>query len=183
MRRKWSKPGPAGLSKAAVAGWLGAGLVGGLVAVLLLKWDATHPRPPTLVRVTVYNSDDCECCLKWVSHLRENGFDVRVEEHHKGLERVNALMGIPKPLAACHTAIVGSYVLTGHVPANDIRRLLAERPKARGLAVPGMPVGSPGMEQGDRREPYEVLLFKPGESTQVWNAYGRDSQHGKSSAN
>lgn len=180
MRRKRS---PAGLSKAAVAGWLGAGLVGGLVAVLLLKWDATHPRPPTPVRVTVYNSDDCECCLKWVSHLRENGFDVRVEEHHKGLERVNALMGIPKPLAACHTAIVGSYVLTGHVPANDIRRLLAERPKARGLAVPGMPVGSPGMAQGDRREPYEVLLFKPGESTQVWNAYGRDSQHGKSSAN
>lgn len=161
--------------RAVLAAWLAGALVAAAIAALLIRWDASHPRTPAPTRIMVYNSDNCECCLKWAKHLRDNGFDVHVEEHRQDLGRVNALMGIPKPLAACHTAVVSTYVLIGHVPADDIRRLLGERPKARGLAVPGMPIGSPGMEQGDRREPYEVLLFQSGGQTEVWTAHGNES--------
>lgn len=155
-----------------LAAWLAGGLGAGLIAALLIQWDASHPRAKAPIRITVYNSENCSCCLKWAGHLRENGFDVHVEQYRQDLGRVNALMGIPKPLAACHTAVVGPYMLVGHVPADDIRRLLAERPKARGLAVPGMPVGSPGMEQGNRREPYEVLLFQASGDAVVFARHG-----------
>jgi len=165
------KPSSVEVPKAVLVGWLLGGVVAALIAALLIQWDAAHPPAPVPTRITVYNSENCECCWKWVAHLRDNGFDVHVEEHPGELRSTNALMGIPKPLAACHTALVSTYVLTGHVPAGDIKRLLAERPEARGLAVPGMPIGSPGMEQGNRRESYDVLLFRSDGQTQVWSAY------------
>ncbi len=108
--------------------------------------------------MTVYKSPTCGCCGAWVEHMRDAGFTIKVVEEANVAPRKQAL-GVPSHLGTCHTAIVDGYVIEGHVPAEDIRRLLAERPAARGLAVPGMPIGSPGMEMGDRHDPYQVLVF------------------------
>ncbi len=119
--------------------------------------------------VTVYKTATCGCCNDWVKHLRANGF--RVEAHDvEDLGAVKRRFGIPRALASCHTARAGGYRIEGHVPAREIRRLLAERPEAAGLAVPGMPLGSPGMEAG-RREPYAVLLFRADGRTSVYARY------------
>lgn len=108
--------------------------------------------------VTVYKSPSCGCCTAWVDHLEENGFEVDAINTQQ-INQIKADAGVPQGLASCHTAFVGDYVIEGHVPASDIRRLLAEAPAARGLSVPGMPVGSPGMEMGNRQDPYTVMLF------------------------
>lgn len=107
--------------------------------------------------MVVYRSPACGCCTAWVEHMREAGFQVRVEDR-TDLAPVKAEMGVPADLSSCHTARVGGYVIEGHVPADDVRRLLAEEPDVKGLAVPGMPVGSPGME-GPNPEPYSVVAF------------------------
>ena len=106
--------------------------------------------------VEVWRSPACGCCGAWVKHLDENGFATKVHmvEDTSAMRRA---LGIPEPLGSCHTAKVGGYAIEGHVPASDIRRLLAQRPKARGLAAPGMPAGSPGMDVPGS-PPYEVLL-------------------------
>ena len=115
--------------------------------------------------VYVYKSPSCGCCGAWTTHLRANGFNVTVEDV-EDLGVVKQRLGVPPSLQSCHTATVEGYAIEGHVPASDIHRLLTERPVATGLAVPGMPIGSPGMEQGDRREPYATTLFGPdGQST------------------
>ncbi|RIL07208.1 MAG: hypothetical protein DCC71_03675 [Proteobacteria bacterium] len=108
--------------------------------------------------VLVYKTPRCGCCVDWVTHLRANGFSVTVEEV-QDLSPIKARFGVPADLESCHTATVDGYVVEGHVPASDIQRLLAEEPAARGIAVPRMPVGSPGMERGDEREPYQVIQF------------------------
>lgn len=108
--------------------------------------------------IEVVKSPYCGCCTLWVEHLRQAGFEVRVTD----LEDVTPTarrLGVPDDLRSCHTASIEGYAIEGHVPAADIRRLLAERPDAVGLAVPGMPMGSPGMEQGDIRQPYVTILF------------------------
>jgi hypothetical protein len=117
-------------------------------------------------RITVTKDPTCGCCSGWVDHLRASGFTVAVVES-ADLARVKARLGIPEDLASCHTAEVGGYAVEGHVPASAITRLLKERPPAKGLAVPGMPIGSPGMEmQGTPSEEYAVVLFGPsGRST------------------
>jgi hypothetical protein len=107
--------------------------------------------------VTVHKGPNCGCCSRWAKHLQNAGFTVRVEET-SDLDTVRERLGVPAELDACHTAEVGPYLLQGHVPAVAVRRLLAERPNVKGLAVPGMPVGSPGME-GGKPEPYTVLSF------------------------
>ena len=109
--------------------------------------------------ITVHKDPNCGCCSGWVDHLRAAGFSVDAQDT-TDLARVKQQHGVPPELASCHTAIVGGYVVEGHVPALAIRRLLAERPDAKGLAVPGMPVGSPGME-GRTPQPYAVVLFGP----------------------
>ena len=114
---------------------------------------AAEPKP----EVQVYKSPTCGCCEKWVEHLRAEGFTVRTSDV-ADVTPIKLENGIAPELSACHTAFVGGYVVEGHVPASDIRRLLAERPAVAGLAVPGMPVGSPGME-GPRPVPYEVFSF------------------------
>lgn len=108
--------------------------------------------------VVVYKSATCHCCSKWIEHLRQAGFEVEVHNEND-LDQKKRQLGVPEALSSCHTALVGGYVVEGHVPADDIRRLLSERPKAVGIAVPGMPIGSPGMEMGNRIDPYEVVLF------------------------
>lgn len=107
--------------------------------------------------VTVYKSPTCGCCNAWVDHLRANGFRVTTVDTDD-LTAIKQLHGVEPAHAACHTALIGGYVIEGHVPAADVRRLLAEQPAVTGLAVPGMPTGSPGME-GPRTERYNVLAF------------------------
>ena len=107
--------------------------------------------------ITVYKSPRCGCCGAWVEHLKKNGFDARVHEV-PDVTSYRAKFGVPEALGSCHTAVVGGYAIEGHVPSADIKRLLRERPKARGIAVPAMPLGSPGMPE-PRKDPYETLLF------------------------
>ncbi|HEB80038.1 MAG TPA: DUF411 domain-containing protein [Rhodospirillales bacterium] len=109
--------------------------------------------------MVVYKSPSCGCCGGWVRHLRQSGFTVEIRER-EDVVPIKRKLGVPERLDSCHTASIGGYVIEGHVPAKDIRRLLAQKPKASGLAVPGMPMGSPGMEQeGGQKEPYAVILF------------------------
>ncbi|QIK95380.1 DUF411 domain-containing protein [Sphingomonas sp. HDW15A] len=117
--------------------------------------------------MTVMKSPSCGCCGKWVEHVRAHGFDVKVV-NVDDLMAVKKKAGIPDKLASCHTTIVGGYVVEGHVPAADIRKLLVQKPKAKGIAVPGMPAGSPGMEAGGFKQPYQTLLIKADGSTSVF---------------
>lgn len=129
----------------------------GLAAAVAFGGHALAQDPPT---VSVTKDPTCGCCEKWVAHLRESGFTVTVTEGPVNPLKVR--LGVPRDLASCHTAEVGGYVVEGHVPAGAIRRLLAERPEGLGLAVPGMPVGSPGMEvEGMEPDTYDVVLFGP----------------------
>ncbi|MBN8911113.1 MAG: DUF411 domain-containing protein [Rhizobiales bacterium] len=121
---------------------------------------AASARADTLPALVVFRDPGCGCCHKWVEHLEANGFTATVHDAPR-MKAVKARLGVPPEIASCHTAEIGGYVIEGHVPAVAIKRLLAERPAGRGLAVPGMPVGSPGMEGGEP-ETYEVLLFGDG---------------------
>lgn len=109
--------------------------------------------------IEVVKTPWCGCCSHWVDYLRAEGFEVRVVEA-EDLTPTARRLGVPDDLRSCHTASVEGYAIEGHVPAADIRRLLDERPDAAGIAVPGMPVGSPGMEQGERRQAYTTILFR-----------------------
>jgi hypothetical protein len=130
-------------------------LVGALAAPLLAEAAWAEG---AVVRVA--KSPQCGCCGAWVEHLRAAGFETEVRDMEQAaLDALKAELGIAREHASCHTATVEGYVVEGHVPAEDIRRLLAERPDARGVAVPGMPLGSPGMEMGDLRDSYDTLLI------------------------
>ena len=118
---------------------------------------ATGARAAPKPAIKVSKDPNCGCCTGWVEHLRSNGFTATVVDA-SDMQAVKQRLGVPAELASCHTAEIAGYVIEGHVPAYAINRLLAEKPQARGLAVPGMPVGSPGME-GGTPEPYEVILF------------------------
>lgn len=108
--------------------------------------------------VEVARSPSCNCCGAWIDHMRAEGFAVR-DRLVEDLDPLKAALGVPASVQSCHTAVIDGYVIEGHVPAREIRRLLAERPSAIGLAVPGMPVGSPGMETGGAPDTYDVLIF------------------------
>lgn len=125
-----------------------------------------------LPSVTVYKSPSCNCCAEWITHMEEEGFPVEVKSRFD-VKPVKKQVGLPSSLASCHTAVVGEYVVEGHVPAQEVKQLLREEPDVRGLSVPGMPVGSPGMERGDRVDPYEVLTFTPSGETTVFAEYGQ----------
>lgn len=118
--------------------------------------------------VTVYKNPNCRCCAEWADHLATNGFRVDIREV-ADVTPTRAARGVPSDLASCHTAIVDGYVIEGHVPADVIRKLLAERPSVAGLAVPGMPDGVPGMpDPVGKRDPYEILAFERNESRSVY---------------
>ncbi len=119
--------------------------------------------------VVVYKNPSCGCCSNWAKHLRAEGFAVEVKAVDN-MPEVKEMFGTPWQLESCHTAIVDNYVIEGHVPVREIKRLLAERPVARGLAVPGMPAGSPGME-GRYSDPYKVMLFQTDGSAKVYASY------------
>ena len=127
---------------------------------------------PAKPLVEVWKDPSCGCCEDWVLHMKKSGFEVRVND--SGNEAARKRLGIPAALGSCHTATVGGYTLEGHVPAKDVQRLLREKLQAVGLAVPGMPVGSPGMDgavyQG-RKDPFDVLLVLPGGGTRIYQSY------------
>ena len=119
--------------------------------------------------ITVYKSPTCGCCIRWIGHLQANGFTVDARDV-QDLVAVKRQHGVSAEIESCHTAIVDGYVIEGHVPAADIRRLLKERPQVTGLTVPDMPVGSPGME-GPNPEPYDVLTFDKNGRTTVFSSH------------
>jgi hypothetical protein len=142
-------------------------LLQGALAALLLAAGGAQAALPV---IEVYKSASCSCCHLWVEHLRANGFTVKARDVANPTD-YREKFGVPDALGSCHTGLVAGYALEGHVPAAEIKRLLAERPKAKGLAVPGMPLGSPGME-GPRQDPYDVLLIQADGHHKVYKHYG-----------
>lgn len=117
--------------------------------------------------MTVFKSPSCGCCAKWVEHVEKHGFAVSVVPT-EDMMALKKKLGVPDEAMSCHTTKVGGYIVEGHVPAADIKRLLAAKPKARGIAVAGMPMGSPGMEHGDHRQPYSTVLIGLDGKTRVF---------------
>jgi hypothetical protein len=139
----------------------------GLLAVNVVTRAETPAKPTDIV---VYRSPTCTCCGKWVEHLKQNNFKVQdnVTEDVQALKNKH---GVTPELASCHTAIVDGYVIEGHVPAGDIAKLLKTRPKVVGLAAPGMPMGTPGMEMGSKKDVYDVVSFDNKHHTEVFTHY------------
>lgn len=117
--------------------------------------------------IEVYKTPTCGCCGKWVEHMKAQGFAPTVHDL-PDLSAVRSKHGVPAHLQSCHTAVVNGYVVEGHVPADVVRQLLKEKPKVAGITVPGMPMGSPGMEQGGMKDPYDVLTFDRSGNTKVF---------------
>lgn len=133
---------------------------------------ASLAQQPAKVLVEVWKDPNCGCCKDWVKHLEASGFAVKV--NYGGNGEMRAKLGIPQKLGSCHTALVAGYAVEGHVPAREIRRLLKEKPQAVGLTVPGMPVGTPGMDDPvykGRKDPYDVLLVLKSGEPKVYASY------------
>ncbi|MEQ9354615.1 DUF411 domain-containing protein [Coleofasciculus chthonoplastes] len=133
-------------------------------------WDQeTEPLSEPL-SVAVYRSPSCGCCGEWIKHLEKHGFkvtDTKTDE----MTAIKEKHGVPQDFASCHTAIVNGYVVEGHIPADDIKRLVKQKPDIAGIAVPGMPLGSPGMEAGERKESFAVLAFNQDGKFEVFQKY------------
>ena len=141
-----------------------------LLPLLALVGPAVFAASPT--RVEVWKGPTCGCCHDWIAHLEANGFSVLA--HDDGNDEARRRLGMPIRFGSCHTALIDGYAIEGHVPAREIKRLLAERPRAVGLAVPAMPIGSPGMDgpaYGGRRDPYDVLLVARDGQATVYQSY------------
>ena len=138
------------------------------LATLVARPLRAAPQPP----LHVWKSASCGCCKDWIAILQRDG--LKVQTFDEGNLAARERLGLPARYGSCHTALIGGYVVEGHVPAREIRRLLAERPDAIGIAVPGMPIGSPGMdgpEYGGRRDPFDVLLVHRDGSSRVYASY------------
>ena len=135
-----------------------------------LAWTSVQSDEPP--EITVYKTPTCGCCGKWIDHLRDDGFSVTIRER-SDLSAIKSANGVPRELSSCHTAIVDGYVIEGHIPADVIRRLLKERPDVKGIAVPGMPAGSPGMEvPGGVVQPYAVMTFDKDGNSEIYATRG-----------
>jgi hypothetical protein len=120
--------------------------------------------------LTVFRSPTCGCCGLWIDHMKAAGFQVK-DQITEDMTAVKQQYGVPTNLVSCHTTLVEGYVVEGHIPAEDVIRLLTERPEIAGIAVPGMPIGSPGMESGDYVEPYTVFSFQADGSTEPFSEH------------
>jgi hypothetical protein len=139
----------------------------GLRSLLLVSVLASAPAfAQSLPKVDIYKSPSCGCCGKWVDHMKSNGFKVEIHEV-SDIPGNRKKLGMPEKFASCHTSTIGTYVVEGHVPAADVKRMLKEKPKALGIAVPSMPPGSPGMDIPNS-PPYETLLVQPDGSSRVF---------------
>ena len=124
--------------------------------------------------IVVYKTPTCGCCSMWVEHIRQNGFQPEVHDVSAAQVRaVSKAAGLSEEGTSCHTAKVGSYIVEGHVPASDVQRMLKEKPAIAGIAAPGMPVGSPGMEMGGRTDRYDVMSFTKDGKTRVYATHGK----------
>ena len=138
-------------------------------AVMLVPPAMADTRAAKPVEIVVYKDPNCGCCKNWIDHLRKHGFKVTSHDS-RDMQSIKSSLSVKNDLQSCHTATVGGYVVEGHVPAADIQRLLKERPKVAGLAVPGMPAGSPGME-GPVSEKYAVIAFAKNGTTKVFSRH------------
>jgi hypothetical protein len=142
-----------------------------LAFALLMPAGSSAQKPPAGVKpvVSVWKARTCGCCSLWVEHMRASGFEVKTQDV-EDIDAIKRKLGVPPALSSCHTAQVGRYVIEGHIPADAVHRLLRERPTTIvGLAVPGMPIGSPGMEvPGGNRQPYAILTFDRNGQTTVY---------------
>jgi hypothetical protein len=140
----------------------------GIVAAAIVGVSCTQA-PAETTEVTVYKTATCGCCKGWIRHLRANGFAVKAYDV-ENLDQIARQNGVGPYLRSCHTARVGGYVIEGHVPAQDIKRLLAEKPAVAGLTVPGMPASAPGMDEPGK-QPYTVYTFNTDGSTSAYASY------------
>ena len=141
-----------------------------LAVLIMTIWCGGVVAEP--IRVDVEKNANCGCCEAWIDHLEQNGFEVAARDlNGEALYQSKLDKGLSADLFSCHTGTVDGYVIEGHVPAADIERLLLERPHAIGLAVPEMPLGSPGMDFGDTKEPYDVLLVRRDGTTEIFQSY------------
>ena len=146
--------------------------LGAALFALTLTTGAAKPSVnpiPKQTRITVYKDPGCRCCKSWIEHLIKHGYGVDAKDT-PDMAEVKRTLGVPDALTSCHTAVVNGYLIEGHVPAADIARLLKEKPKVAGLAVPGMPMGSPGME-GPQQQHYQVLSFDKNGKTKIFASY------------
>ena len=141
-----------------------------VLAGITLAIPMAHAADPAVPEVLMYKDPNCGCCGAWAEHLVANGFRVKTVAT-SDMESVKRRFAVPQRLTSCHTAKVGGYVIEGHVPASAIKRLLREKPAVAGLSVPGMPLGSPGMEVPGKQDPYEVLAFDSAGKIQVFARY------------
>ena len=128
------------------------------------------PKTEASLEIEVYRSPSCGCCSKWLEHLKRNQFIV-TDHLTNDVQLIKDKYGVPQNMASCHTALVGGYVIEGHVPAADIKKLLKIKPAVIGISVPGMPVGTPGMEMGGKKDPYKVVSFDKDKQYKVFNSY------------
>lgn len=141
-----------------------------LLPLLALSISACTDSQAQQAEVHVYKSPTCGCCSKWVEHLEENGFKVNTTDQ-ADVTPIKRKVGLPAGLGSCHTAIVDGYVVEGHVPAEVVKKMLKERPDIIGISTPGMPIGSPGMEQGDHVDSYDVIAFDREGNTSVYASF------------
>ena len=153
-------------------------LVAGFIAILAVGCsavpDQTTSNPSSQALPTselvVYRTPTCGCCGVWVERMQAQGFEIQ-DNIVENVDGIKAEYGLPSNMQGCHSTVVAGYLVEGHVPAADIQRLLTEKPDIAGIAVPGMPIGSPGMESGDMKEPYAVLTFDQGGNTSVFQEH------------
>lgn len=134
-------------------------------------WDQNIQPYTGNAELVVYRSPTCGCCGEWIKHMERHGFKVKKDIKTDEMEALKAEYGVPAELASCHTATIDGYVLEGHIPADDIKALLAEQPDITGIAVPGMPLGSPGMEAGERKQDFAVVAFSKDAEVEVFQEH------------
>ncbi len=140
--------------------------------LLASVWDQSRESYSGNQQITVYRSPSCGCCGIWIEHLKKHGFQV-TDIKTNDMEAIKQKHKLPFNLASCHTAIIDGYVMEGHIPADDIKRFLKQKPNLAGLSVPGMPLGTPGMEAGNRKQPFEVLAFDTKGNIEVFKRYNK----------
>ena len=142
--------------------------IGFIACTMAARAEGIETNKP--IDIVVYRSPSCECCGKWLEHLKKNNFNVK-DILTEDVQAVKQKYGISVAMSSCHTAIVDGYIVEGHVPANDIINLLKTKPKIAGISVPGMPMGTPGMEMGGKKDAYKVMSFDKENDYKVFNSY------------
>ncbi|MDY7015008.1 MAG: DUF411 domain-containing protein [Cyanobacteriota bacterium] len=138
--------------------------------ILASVWDRQTEAYAGNVKMTVYRSPSCGCCGLWIEHAKKHGFQI-TDIKTENIDAIKRDNNVPENLASCHTTIIDGYAMEGHIPADEIKRFLKQKPQAIGLAVPGMPLGTPGMESGNRKQPFDVLAFGGNGQVEVFASY------------